>query len=185
MAADSPATHECGVGMSLPPDGGRGAVAAFVAARGVYIRGVEPALEPPAVAGTPAPAVPGAFLDVRLLPWRPRLRHIDPEAVRSNADLTAWSDDLAGFALSVVLSVVIFVAAPLVAVVLAVLFLPVEVWLVVTLGVLVVVARFAGVIPWAVVTPDGVERYRFLPAALRRVRELDPARRVRVRWHWA
>ncbi|MDM7855318.1 hypothetical protein [Cellulomonas alba] len=146
---------------------------------------MEPALEQPYTAAAVAPEAPGAFLDVRLLPWRPRLRHIDPDAVRANADVTAWSDDLAGFALSVVVSVLIFVAAPLVAVVLAVLLLPVEVWLVLSLGVLVVVARFAGLIPWAVVTPDGVESYRFLPAALRRVRELDPTRRVRVRWHWA
>lgn len=126
-----------------------------------------------------------AVLDVALLPWRPRLRRINPNEIR---DLTLWStpDDLAGLVFSLLVTVVVFVAAPLIAVVLAVLFLPVEIWIAAALGVLFIAARFTGLIPWTVIMDDGrVERHRFLPGALARVRELNGGARPRVRWHWA
>jgi len=84
------------------------------------------------------------------------------------------------------LSVVIFVAAPLIAILLAVLFLPVEVWIAVAIGLLFIVARFVGVMPWTVITTEGtIEGYRFLPTALRRIQALNESPRPRVRWHWA
>ena len=58
---------------------------------------------------------PAAVLDVRLLPWRPRLRVMKPETLREGAldanPLHALSDGLRGLAVAVVLIVVVLVAA--------------------------------------------------------------------------
>jgi len=124
-------------------------------------------------------------LDIALLPWRPRLRRIDSDDVRDHASWLEF-DDLSGLVIGLVWTVVVLVAAPLIAVLLAALFLPVEIWIAATLGVLYVVARFTGVIPWTVITSEGtIERYRFLPTALGRIRSLNESPRPRVRWHWA
>ncbi|WP_029289153.1 hypothetical protein [Cellulomonas sp. HZM] len=130
-----------------------------------------------------------AFLEVRLLPWRPRARVMKPDTLRDAAFDVPVVDDLSGLVISVVMSVLMLVAAPVIVVVLAIVLLPLELWFVVVLGLLVVVARFAGVIPWTVMVVEGddeeAERFRWLPSALARVRECNGDRRVRVVWKWA
>ena len=69
--------------------------------------------------------------------------------------------------------------------------LSVELPIVVVLAVVFVVVRFTGLMPWKVLIVDLVsgeercERYRFLWRALRRIREVNNDRRVKVRWAWA
>ena len=138
-----------------------------------------------------------AVLDVRLLPWRPRLRVMKPDTLRESSDqlLDLGGDDLEGVLLSLVLSValivLVLVAAPVIVVVLAVLLLPLELQVLLLLAVVLPAARFLGVVPWTVLVLDPVtgeerpERHRFLWQAVRRVREVNHDRRVRVRWAWA
>ena len=131
-----------------------------------------------------------ALLDVRLLPWRPRARVMDPAAV-PDADPTLGADDLSGVVLGLALWLVIILAAPLIVLVLAGLLFTIEVPVAAAVGLLLVVARFAGVIPWTVVVLDSVsgtettERYRNLLHAVRRIRSVNHDRRVQVRWAWA
>lgn len=136
-----------------------------------------------------------AFLDVRLLPWRPRARVMKAEDLRENADLldvATGADDPAGFVAGIVVSIALWlfvlVAAPVLVLVLAALLLPAELVVVAALAVVVVLARLLGVIPWVVVEvdlPSGGEtrtRHRNLLRALRQVRTVNHDRRVRVRW---
>jgi len=140
---------------------------------------------------TPVPAVTrrvGAMIEVRALPWRPRRRRIDPDRLRVDATDLAF-DDLAGAVIGLVGTVLLFVLAPLLAVVIAILLLPFEALLVAVLAVLLIAARFTGVIPWTVLVVDAAgaehrETFRFLPSAVRRVRALTGAR-PRVRWSWS
>jgi len=112
--------------------------------------------------------------------------------VRSSnpADLLTSVDDLAGLVLALGLWLAIIVAAPLIALVLAGLLLSVEVPLLLAIAVLLAVLRFAGVIPWTVLTVDavtGVEtrtQHRSIVRAVRAVRETNHDRRVQVRWTW-
>jgi hypothetical protein len=133
-----------------------------------------------------------ALLEVRALPWRPRARVMSPRDLRdlaSNADPLAV-DDISGLALSLALMLVLFLAAPLVVLLLAIVLLPFEIAAVVIVAAGVLVARFCGVIPWTVVTVDGItgqetrSRYRTVWAAAREVRAVNGRRRVPVRWAW-
>lgn len=132
---------------------------------------------------------PDATIEIRVLPWRPRRRRIELDP-NGSPDLLDAVDDPVGVLIGIGVVVLLYVAAPLLGVVLAILLLPVEVWVALVLGVLLLLARFTGVIPWTVAytDDDGVltrERFRFLPSAARRVRELTGDAGPRVRWHWA
>ena len=138
-----------------------------------------------------------AALEIRVLPWRPRRRTIDPEKLRDGVgeatDIDIVVDELPGALIGLGAMVVCYVAAPLVAIVLAILLIPAELGIVVTLAALLLLARFVGLIPWTVVVvdPDGDqheqyrnEQYRLLHRAVNRVLELNGGGRPRVRWHW-
>lgn len=131
-----------------------------------------------------------ALLDVRALPWRPRTRVMKPGTVRDVASPDLSGEDVAGVVLGLAIWLLIVLAAPLVVLVLAVGLLSVELPIVVALGVILVVVRFAGLLPWTVVVVHQVsgeerrESYRALWRAVRRIREVNPDRRVRVRWAW-
>jgi hypothetical protein len=59
-----------------------------------------------------------ALLDVRVLPWRPRARVMDPDTLRENLDPFSVADDLPGLVIGLAVWLVIVIAAPLVVVVL-------------------------------------------------------------------
>jgi hypothetical protein len=130
-----------------------------------------------------------ACLEVRVLPWWPRRRIHTDDVRETTPDLTGV-DDLTGLVVMLGLWLAVIIAAPLVALVLAALFLSVEVPLLVAIALLLVVLRFAGVIPWTVLTVDAVtgaetrSRHRSILRAVRRVREVNHDRRVQVRWSW-
>ena len=131
-----------------------------------------------------------ALLDVRVLPWRPRARVTKPETLRDNADPFMAIDDLEGVVLGLALWLVIIIAAPLIVLVLAAGLLSVELPIVIALGLILLVVRFAGLLPWTVVIVDQVtgdeqrESYRNLLLAARRIRAVNSDRRVKVRWAW-
>lgn len=131
-----------------------------------------------------------ALLDVRVLPWRPRARVMNPQTLRANADLGMTPDDLGGVVLSLALWLFVIIAAPVLVIVLAVGLLSVELPIVLALAVLLAVVRF-GLLPWTVVVvhqvsgKERVERYRALWRAVRRIRAVNHDRRVKVRWAWA
>ena len=133
-----------------------------------------------------------AVLDVRVLPWRPRKRMLNPDALRDNADTVAFAgDDLGGILLGLALWVFIIIAAPLLVLVLAAGLFSIELPIVVLMAILLGVARFAGLIPWSVVIINpatGEERresYRSIWRATARIRGINHNRKVRVRWAWA
>jgi hypothetical protein len=135
-----------------------------------------------------------AFLEVRVLPWRPRRRAVKADDVRdavSSGNPFDGADDLAGVVLSLALWLLVLVAAPLVAAVLVWLLLPVELLLALLLALLVPLVRMLGLVPWTVLVvaagqgEETRERYRSLLAARRRVREVNGgAQSVPVRWAW-
>jgi hypothetical protein len=133
-----------------------------------------------------------AAIEIRVLPWRPRRRKIDPEVIRDGAtDVADVVDDLPGLLIGIVAMILCYVAAPLVAIVLAILLIPAELGIVMALAVLLLLARFVGLIPWTVVVvepeapEDRREQYRLLHRAVNRVRELNGGGRPQVHWHWA
>ena len=132
-----------------------------------------------------------ALLDVRVLPWRPRARVMKPATLREHADPLVAADDLGGVVLSLALWLLIIVAAPVIVLVLAAGLLSVELPIVLALGLILLVVRFAGLLPWTVVIVDRlsgderVESYRALWRAVGRIREINHDRRVEVRWAWA
>lgn len=123
-----------------------------------------------------------AVIEVQVLPWRPRRRVPDPGIDLS--PLGDAADDLIGG----VVAVVVGVLAALVAlvVVLGVVVVLLELWVVGVVALLLLLARFAGVLPWVVYTGLGTyERYRWLPNAAARVRELNGSRHARFSWQWS
>jgi len=137
--------------------------------------------------GKPKPAA----LEIRVLPWRPRRRKFDSSDLADGAgDVLDIVDDDTGIGLVIglVATVVLLVFAPVTAVVLSILFLPVEAGIVLVVGALLLIARFTGVIPWHVLmlTPvgDEYETLRLLHRAVRRVRELNGGGRPPVVWRW-
>lgn len=131
-----------------------------------------------------------AVIDVRLLPWRPRQRRLDPALVREHAgSVTDLADDLTSLLLTVGVWIAIVVAAPLLVVLLALALLPVELLVVVIIGVAILVVRLAGIVPWTVRITDRngaatSESYRSLPGAIRRVRTVNTDRRIPVTFRW-
>ncbi len=132
-----------------------------------------------------------AVLDVRVAPWRPRARVMKADTLRAAADPVTSVDDLTGVLIGLALWLVVIIAAPLIVLVLAAVLLSVELPVVVVLALLVLVARFAGLIPWTVVILDPVtgaerrESYRSIWKATARIRGINSDRRVKVRWAWA
>lgn len=131
-----------------------------------------------------------ALIDVRVLPWRPRARVMQPDTLRENVDPFSGFDDLQGVVVGLALWLVIIIAAPLIVLLLAAGLFSVELPLVVVLGVLLFLVRFTGLMPWQVLVIDHVtgeerrESYRNLWRAAGRVRSLNSDRRVKVRWAW-
>ncbi|MEN0130531.1 MAG: hypothetical protein AAGC49_13890 [Brevundimonas sp.] len=135
-----------------------------------------------------------AALEIRVLPWRPRRRKIDPDKLRDGvadvADVASVIDDLPGAVIGLGMMLVCYVAAPLVAIALAILLIPAELGIVMALAALLLLARFVGLIPWTVVVVDPAgaddrrERFRLLHRAVNRVLELNGGRRPKVVWHW-
>jgi hypothetical protein len=136
-----------------------------------------------------------AALEIRVLPWRPRRRTIDPEKLRDGVgdatDVATVVESVPGVLIGIVAMILCYVAAPLVAIVLAILLIPAELGIVMALAVLLLLARFVGLIPWTVVVvepeapEDRREQYRLLHRAVNRVRELNGGGRPQVHWHWA
>jgi hypothetical protein len=130
-----------------------------------------------------------ACLDVRVLPWWPQ-RRVSTRDVRETTPDPSGVDDLAGVFIMLGVWIAVIVAAPLIALVLAAAFLSVELPLLLAIALLLVVLRFAGVIPWTVLTVDTVtgaearSTHRSIWRAVRRVREVNHDRSVRVRWSW-
>lgn len=112
------------------------------------------------------------------------------DAIRENVDPFVAVDDLHGLVVGLAVWVAIIIAAPLIVLVLAVGLLSVELPLVAAVAVILVVVRFAGLIPWQVLIVDRVtgeerrERYRSLWGALRRISAVNSDRRIKVRWAW-
>jgi hypothetical protein len=141
-----------------------------------------------------APSVSGlatALLEVRMLPWRPRARVMKPSTFRDFiSDPMLVGDDIAGIAIGIGAWLLLLIAAPLVVLVLAAALLSVELPLVLAVAALLLVARFAGVIPWTVLIVDPLtgaetrESYRNGLRALRRIREVNSDQRITVRWAW-
>lgn len=129
-----------------------------------------------------------AVLDVRVLPWRPRARVMSADALRDNVDPFSFDD---GIVVGVVMWLVIIIAAPLIVLVLAAALFSVELPVVAALAAILLVVRFAGLLPWEVLIVDQVSgkerraRYRNLWRALRCIRAVNGDRRVKVRWAWS
>lgn len=134
--------------------------------------------------------LPDAWLDLPLLPWRPRRRKMKAESVRE----TAWDfgppdfDDPAGFALGIAVWVLLLVAAPVMVVLLAWLLFAFELPVLLIIGAVLVVLRVCGLIPWTVVIVDanGERRLprRNLLRARREIRAITGRVRVDLRWSW-
>ncbi|SFK12624.1 hypothetical protein [Cellulomonas sp. KH9] len=122
---------------------------------------------------------PAAVIDLRVLPWRPRRRYKGPDV-----DFALFSGtELLGGVVALVVAVLGAVALLLVVVALALVVL--ELWIVALVALALLLARFVGLLPWVVDTGrGGYERYRWLPHATRRVRELNGGGPARVRWRW-
>lgn len=133
-----------------------------------------------------------ALIDVHVLPWRLKFRVMGSDRFRDgllNID-PLDVDDLPGLVLGLGLMLLLFIAAPLVVVLLAVLLFSVELPIVVAFASLWLLARFGGLVPWTVVVTDpatGSEeriRYRNLLRARAAVRSVNSNGRVPVRWSW-
>jgi hypothetical protein len=137
--------------------------------------------------------IESAFLEVRLFPWRPRQRLSRGGRYLDGADFGDFAgfDDLAGLALVVAIGLLVILLAPVLVVVLGALLFSLEVAALLGIAVFLVLARFAGLLPWTVVVVNRVsgeerrESVRTLVRAVRRVREVNGERRVHVRWAWS
>lgn len=136
--------------------------------------------------------IESALLEVRVFPWR-RKRMMRPETLREAAfdgDFLGSIDDLGGLVVVLAVWLTIIVAAPVVVLVLAGLLFSVEIPLLILVAALLVLGRFAGIIPWTVLVLDRVtgaetrHTYRNFFRAVRRVREVNGERRVAVHWAW-
>ena len=137
--------------------------------------------------------IESALLEVRLLPWLPRPRAMKASTLRRTVDLDQLGgvDDIAGLVLALAFWLTILLAAPVLVIVLAALLFSVELPLLIGVGLLLALARFAGLVPWTVLIINKVtgderrESTRNVLRAVRRVREINDERRVLVRWAWS
>ena len=134
-----------------------------------------------------------AWLEVRVFPWRPRPRVMRASTLRervSDVDLLGGLDDVAGLVIALSVWVGILIAAPLIVLLLAGALFSIELPVIILIAVLLVLARFSGVIPWKVVEKDpatGDQRRRTTRNFLRAVkwiRRANRRRRVAVHWSW-
>jgi hypothetical protein len=146
------------------------------------------------VSGRKGPMLASALLEVRVFPWRLRTRVMKASTFRdkiSNVDPTLGTDDLSGLVIGVAGWLTILLAAPLLVLILAGALFSVELPVLVIVALVLVLARFAGLIPWMVVIVDRSsgqeqrESTRSFVRALRRVREINGDRRIVVRWAWS
>ena len=132
-----------------------------------------------------------AVLDMRFLPWRPRKRVMKADTLRDGVRYVDLGHDLGGVIFGLAFALFILIAAPAIVVVLAAGLFTVELPLVALLAVLLLIARFAGIIPWTVLilnSASGDERresYRTIWRATSRIKEINSDSRVKVRWAWA
>ncbi|MGH3331154.1 MAG: hypothetical protein ACRDPJ_07575 [Nocardioidaceae bacterium] len=77
-----------------------------------------------------------------------------PDTLRENADPFMAVDDLQDVVLALALWLVIIIAAPFIVLVLAAGLLSIELPIVVALGLILLVVRFTGLLPWVVVIVD-------------------------------
>jgi hypothetical protein len=135
----------------------------------------------------------GAVLDVRVLPWRPHARVVKPSTLRDlvgSDPLGNSSGDDVELVIGLGVWLAVMIAAPLLVLVLTVLLLSVEIPVVIALGLLLGVIRFAGVVPWTVTITDTLsgaethETFRNLIHTVRRIRGINSVQHVPVRWAW-
>lgn len=135
-----------------------------------------------------------ALIEVRVFPWRLRTRVMKASSFRdklSYVDPTIGADCLTGIVLGLAAWLAVFLAAPLLMLVLAGLLFSVELPILAFVGGVVLLARFAGVVPWTVVVVnrvDGAERRystRNFLRAIRRVRDVNAGGGIVVRWAWS
>ena len=132
-----------------------------------------------------------AVLDMRFLPWRPRARVMKADDLRNSVGNIDLGNDLSGVVVGLALTLLILFAAPVVVLVIAAGLFTVELPIVALLAVLLLIARFTGIIPWTVLivnSATGEERresYRTIWRATSRIKEINPDSRVKVRWAWA
>jgi hypothetical protein len=138
-----------------------------------------------------------AWLEIRLFPWRPRKRDIDIDALDAAPDVldgVAGVDDLGMGCLVGVGIVLLTVILP---VVLVGIVFALEWPVVLLLGLLLIVGRFLGVIPWTVVTVERIDtpersttaverqtKTRSLRRAVRQIREANETSRTPIHWSW-
>jgi fatty acid desaturase len=109
----------------------------------------------------------------------------------SGLDPTLGTDDLSGLVIGLAVWLTFLLAAPLLVLILAGALFSVELPVLVIVALVLVLARFSGLIPWIVVIVDRVsgqeqrESTRSFVRALRRVREINGDRRIVVRWSWS
>jgi hypothetical protein len=131
-----------------------------------------------------------AVIDIRVLPWRPRQRRMNPALMRENAsEVLNVADDPSSLLLSIGVWIAIVVAAPALVVLLAVSLFPVELLAALILAIAILLIRFAGIVPWTVRVTDhaGIvnnESHRSLRSAIRRVRTVNADRRIPVTLSW-
>jgi hypothetical protein len=108
----------------------------------------------------------------------------------SNFDPTSFSDDFGGFVFGLALWLIVLAAAPLIVLFLAGVLFSVELPVLLLIAAVLVVARFAGFVPWTVVVIDELtrgeqrEQTRSFLRAVSRIREINDERRVYVHWMW-
>jgi hypothetical protein len=131
-----------------------------------------------------------ALIEVRVFPWRPRARVMKastPRDLALNAD-PVNVDYISGCVVVLGVWLAILIAAPLVVLLLAGALFSVELPLPIGFGVLLILWRFAGLMPWRIVIlnqlsgEERIETTRSLTRAIRRVREINGERRVYARW---
>ena len=119
---------------------------------------------------------------------------MDPDTLRdavTYGDFVGGGDDLAGFLFGLGFMLFVVIAAPVIVVMLAGFLLAFELPILIVLALALVAARLFGVIPWTIGIVDPQtgteqhERTRNLIRAVRRVREVNDAKRVPVRWSWS
>lgn len=135
-----------------------------------------------------------ALIEVRVFPWRLRTRVMKASSFRdklSYVDPTTGADCLTGIVLGLAVWLAVFLAAPLLVLVLAGLLFSVELPVLAFVGGVLLLGRFAGVVPWTVVVVNRVSgaerRYatRSFLRAVHRVRDVNGGGRIVVRWAWS
>jgi hypothetical protein len=114
----------------------------------------------------------------------------DFETSFPDADPTNAIDDLTGFVVNLGVRLAIRLAAPLIVLVLAGVLLSVELPVLIVFAIVLLLARFAGLTAWRIVSVDqlsgkeSIETTRNLLRARRRIRGINDDRRIYVRWAW-